>query len=429
MTPGPGIGRAARPIHFIAVSASLVVVAAVADTAARGITEPIPTLAFLGFITLGEFLRITLPGGRDSAPLGAAGANAYALLPALPDGLTTHTAAQVVTVTAVGMLLGSFPHALVGRAPQVDYVARRILLIALAALLFRPTGAASPPVDLRIGPELAVVMIAVLLLMGMADAVMAASVRMVEDRTPFRAALAGELRALVGISSAISATGMLIALAASVMGLWALPVFCVPLLLTQFSFRRYAGIRATYLQTIRALSRVTDLGGYTETGHARRVSHLAVAVGRDLGMTEDELLDLEYAALLHDIGQLSLTDPIPGGATSLRDGAEQRRIAQLGARVIRQTGVLDRVADIVERQADAYRPAGTDDAGDSPPLASRIIKAVNAWEDLVGGSLEPQRRLDALEQLRIRITHDYDPKVVDALTRVVDHDARVSRAA
>ena len=35
----------------------------------------------------------------------------------------------------------------------------------------------------------------------------------------------------------------------------------LPLLLTQFSFRRYAAIRATSLQTIRALSRVTELGG------------------------------------------------------------------------------------------------------------------------------------------------------------------------
>ena len=58
------------------------------------------------------------------------------------------------------------------------------------------------------------------------------------------------------------------------MRLWAIPVFVVPLLLTQFSFRRYAGIRQTYAQTIRSLSRVTEVGGYTETGHSRRVSEL-----------------------------------------------------------------------------------------------------------------------------------------------------------
>ena len=176
------------------------------------------------------------------------------------------------------------------------------------------------------------------------------------------------------------------------MGSWALPVFVIPLLLTQFSFRRFAAIRASTLQTIRALSRVTELGGYTETGHSRRVSELSVAVGRELGMSDAELLDLEYAALMHDIGQLSLTEPIPGGATVVAAPTEQRRIASLGAEVIRETGVLDMVATIVEQQAEPYRRAHEVEHPDVP-LGSRIIKAVNAYDDLVGDSLESTRRL------------------------------------
>ena len=101
-----------------------------------------------------------------------------------------------------------------------------------------------------------------------------------------------------------------------------------PLLVTQLAFRRYAGIRATYLQTVRSLARVTEVAGYVESGHSRRVSRLAVAVGRELGMPERDLLNLEYAALMHDIGQLSLLEPIPGGATVLvstgRPGADRR---------------------------------------------------------------------------------------------------------
>ena len=173
-------------------------------------------------------------------------------------------------------------------------------------------------------------------------------------------------RAQVGIGSAIGATGALIALAATIMGSWALPVFVIPLLLTQFSFRRYAAIRASSLQTIRALSRVTELGGYTETGHSRRVSELSVAVGRELGMSDADLLDLEYAALMHDIGQLSLAEPIPGGATVVAAPADQRRIASLGADVIRETGVLDGVATIVEQQAEPYRRAHEVERPDVP---------------------------------------------------------------
>ena len=196
------------------------------------------------------------------------------------------------------------------------------------------------------------------------------------------------------------------------MGSWALPVFVVPLLLTQFSFRRYAAIRESSLQTIRALSRVTELGGYTEAGHSRRVSQLAVAVGRELGMSDADLRDLEYAALMHDIGQLSLAEPIPGGATVVAAPADQRRIAHFGADVIRQTGVLDEVASIVAQQAEPYRRAH-DLRGRDIPLAARIIKAVNAYDDLVGESSETTRRLDALERLRLGMAYEYDPLVVE----------------
>ncbi len=133
---------------------------------------------------------------------------------------------------------------------------------------------------------------------------------------PFGPLLRDELRAVCGIGSAVIATGAVMALAVAVVGLWALPVFSVPLLLAQMSFRRYAAVRATYRQTIASLARATEVAGYTPAGHARRVAALSQAVGRDLGLTEPELAVLEYAALMHDIGQLSLVDPVPAGATA-----------------------------------------------------------------------------------------------------------------
>jgi response regulator RpfG family c-di-GMP phosphodiesterase len=141
-------------------------------------------------------------------------------------------------------------------------------------------------------------------------------------------------------------------------------------------------------------------------------------------MSDADLLDLEYAALMHDIGQLSLTEPIPGGATVVAAPADQRRIAGLGADVIRQTGVLDGVATIVEQQAEPYRRAhqGTDVA---VPLASRIIKAVNAYDDLVGESSETVRRLDALERLRLGMAYEYDPRVVDSMAKAIERSARL----
>lgn len=407
----------------VAAGFVLTVVAVAATASPDGFTDARIALAFGAFIALGEVVRITLPGGRDAAPIATAGALAYALLLDYDGAPVDHGALQVVAVTSVAMLAGIAPHIAAGRAPSLDTIARRVLVVGFAAGAFRGTGL-TEQTHLLGEAVVALVMVGLVLAVLAVDALLTAAVRAGSDRAPFVAVLRNEVRAQAGIGSAIGATGALVALAAGVMGEWALPVFVAPLLLTQFSFRRYAAIRETSLQTIRALSRVTELGGYTESGHSRRVSQLAVAVGRELGMSDADLRDLEFAALMHDIGQLSLTEPIPGGATVVAAPADQRRIAALGAAVIRQTGVLDDVATIVDRQAEPYRKAHEVDRA-SVPLASRIIKAVNAYDDLVGESYETGRRLEALERLRLGMAYEYDPVVVDSLAKTVERTARL----
>lgn len=415
--------RAHPPIAPILLTAAgALVTAAIAVSATRGLEQTSVAIAFALFIAVGELVRITLPGEREAAPIGAAGALAYALLPTIGTDPARHDALQAVAVTAVGMTVGLLPHALAGRAPAADYPARRILTIGFAALLFRPIYLGEHPVLLDKGAVLTSFVVLVAVVTALVDALLAAASLTSRAGTPLGAAFINEVHALAGISSAIGATGVVIALATGVMGLWAIPILSIPLLLAQFSFRRYSSIRSTYLQTIRALSRVTEVGGYTEAGHAERVAKLAVAVGRELGMNDPELLDLEYAALMHDIGQLSLTDPIPGGATVVLSGPEQRRIAELGAEVIRQAKVLDSVAYIVERQSDAFRRrAGQPDP--SLPLACRIIRAVNAYDDLASGLPDPAGRARALERLRLSAVSELDPRVVESLSRILDRSA------
>ncbi len=276
----------------------------------------------------------------------------------------------------------------------------------------------------------ALVVVALLL-----EAVLTALLRVDEQRARFRVALVDEMRVQLPLGAAVGVSALLIAFAAEVMGLAALAVFSAPLLVTQVAFRRYAGIRATYLQTVRALAKVTEIGGYVEPGHSERVSRLAVAVGRELGIHEPQLLELEYAALMHDIGQLSLADPIPGGATVLVSRRDQQRIAELGAEVIQQAQVLGSVAEIVRRQNEPYRGVEVahegyqgqpgrldtfDEESSRPPLSSRIIKAANAFDDLVGSSLDPGRAAAAVQQLRLDTASEYDPEAVEALSRVVN---------
>ncbi|WP_153532396.1 HD-GYP domain-containing protein [Actinomadura macrotermitis] len=426
---------------LLAAFAALGVLVSVTEVA---VVHPVQTdvaVVFGVLIALGELFRMVMPGNREVAPVAAAGAIGYALLVGVgPEGggriaaldvvPAVHSAFQVVVVTAAGMAVGSLPHVLVGRAFRMDAMARRLITVALVAVCFRPL--------LALGldwPLLLVLMGMVVVASCFADVLIAAMIRAEAVRARFGIAVRDEISVKAPLCAATSATAMLIAVATTVMGPAALLVFTVPILVTQFAFRRYAGIRATYLQTVRALSRVTEVGGYVETGHSRRVSRLAVAMGRELGMSEEDLLELEYAALMHDIGQLSLGDPIPGGATVLASPAEQRRIAELGAEVIRQTGVLDRVAHIVRLSSHPYRTGHGEPPGPAaepapgrplpPPLASRIIKVANAYDDLVGDSADRDRGAAVLERLRLDSAAEYDPAVVEALSRVVDRRPRL----
>jgi hypothetical protein len=422
---------------LLVAAAGVVLVASVAQTAVEGLRDPRIALAFGILIALGEVLRLNLPGDREAAPIAMAGALAYALLVRVGVNPVQYSAEQVVTITAIGTIVGALPHLAVGRPAKVSSMASRLLCVALVAFIFRPlagNGAVVSHWGLAFSLMTSLTVAALLL-----EAVLTALMRVDEQRARFRVALVDEMRVQLPLGAAVGASALLIAFAAEVMGLAALAVFIAPLLVTQVAFRRYAGIRSTYLQTVRALAKVTEIGGYVEPGHSERVSRLAVAIGRELGIHEPQLLELEYAALMHDIGQLSLHDPIPGGATVLAARQDQQRIAELGADVIRQARVLDSVAEIVRRQNEPYRglevshegfTGRTGHAGHpgrvgdttpaGPPLSSRIIKTANAFDDLVGSSLDPGRAAAAVQQLRLNTASEYDPDAVEALSRVVN---------
>jgi hypothetical protein len=405
---------------LLVLFAGVLLVACVAQTAVAGVRDAKTALVFGALIAFGELLRLNLPGDREASPIATAGSLAYALLMRVGDHPATETAQQVLAVAAIGMIIGALPHLAVGRPARLEVMAARLLAVACVAGVFRPL-TSDTVIAQHWWFELPV-MISLVVLAWLVEAVIAALMRTGELRGRFGVTLLDEMRVQLPLGVAVGASAALIAFAAEVMGLAAVAVFTAPLLVTQVALRRYAGIRATYLQTVRALSRVTEIGGYVEPGHSTRVSRLAVAVGRELGMSEPALLELEYAALMHDIGQLSLRDPIPGGATVLVTREEQRRIASYGAEVIGQARVLDSVADIVRRQSDPCRPAAGRDAvgrAMSPPLSSRIIRAANAFDDLVGSSAEPSRATAAVERLSLDTAAEYDPRVVEALSRVV----------
>ena len=409
----------------VAVAGLLLVAALWASVPQVGHLGPtsVLTLAlFLVAIALGETARLTVLAGRLTAPMSSAAALALGLATIAPDPEQPVGAAVVVVTVGLGMLIGNGALAATGRAVNWSGLAARFFGAAVVPLLYRNVvigGATLLDHAVEWGSRrwlVALVMLAVGSVAMLVDLALQAIVRAGRDHGPLLRSILDEIRSTIALATALVTSGTLIALAEYALGVVALPLFLFPLVLTYFAVQRYASIRQTYRQTIGALSSLTDRTNYTVPEHAQRVAEISMAVGRDLGMNQRELTDLEYAALLHDLGQVALREPIPQGATVMAAPADQQRIAHDGAEIVRSTGVLDNVATIMEAQITPYRQVR--EFGQDLPMASRIIKVANAYDDLSGP--DHQHAARAMERIHLGLGYEYDPRVVDSLTRYLD---------
>lgn len=208
------------------------------------------------------------------------------------------------------------------------------------------------------------------------------------------------------------ATGALFGLMFEALGWWALPVSILPYSFAHGAFRRFQETRATYKQTIRALARIPEAAGLNIGGHADRTAALSVAMAKDLGLTPDEVEDVEFTALMHDIGRITLNEP-----SVVSQGWTDDDLARWGAEIIGGAPSLARVAGYVRHQYQPFRKPG-EETDPTVSTAARIVKAASTYDaNQVGRGLSP---LQSLEELHQGAAYEYDPEVVAALRRVLD---------
>ncbi|MBM6400693.1 HD-GYP domain-containing protein [Phycicoccus sonneratiae] len=388
-------------------------------------------LLAVALVAGGELLRIRMPSGRETAPLSSAAALAVVLLGRIAGEPTfALESGLVVIVVSAGLAIAAAVRRARGDVVGTPALAARAVGVWVAAGLARGVGPSDGTLwaaQLSSTTSLALVALGMVVVAAvglLTELVLVAGIRAERQRTPWVAAVRDEVGEAAPLTLAVVVTGPMVALMAPVLGLLALPVALVPLAMAYSAVRQYASNRETNRQLIGTLSHLTEHGGYTPEHHAERVAALCLRIGRVLGLGDRQLRSLEYAALLHDLGQISLLDPIPDGATVLAAPADQRDIAEEGARIIRQAETLDDVARFVETQTTAYRLVR--ELGEPVPLESRIIKCANAFDDLSRGTDDPVLVDAAMERIHLGLGYEYDPDVVDALTRVVE-DASVGR--
>ena len=213
------------------------------------------------------------------------------------------------------------------------------------------------------------------------------------------------------VALAIFTGGSLFGMTWPLMGVWAFPVAVLPYAFSHLAFVRYNSTRITYGQMIRALAQIPEVADLAPRGHATRTADLAVSMAREIGLHPTEVVELEYAALMHDVGRITLTEP-----AILKAGYTDEDIARWGAQIIAEAPYLQEVSEYVRVQHSPFRRPG--EAMDPDiPMISKIIKVASAYDQAVHEMhLSP---LEGLERIHRGSAYDFDPDVSASLRRVL----------
>jgi diguanylate cyclase (GGDEF)-like protein len=159
--------------------------------------------------------------------------------------------------------------------------------------------------------------------------------------------------------------------------------------------------------------------------HTRAVSEHAVAVGRAMGLDNEDLDVLARASELHDIGKMAIPDAIldKPGPLDADEHAFMRRHPAIGDRILSAAPALRPVARIVRASHEHQDGSGYPDglAGDRIPLGARIIAVCDAYDAMVSDRAyrQPMTPEAALAKLREEAGTRFDPAVVGAFADCV----------
>jgi putative nucleotidyltransferase with HDIG domain len=181
-----------------------------------------------------------------------------------------------------------------------------------------------------------------------------------------------------------------------------------------------------YRGTTLLLSDVLEADDEYTGDHSRSVVTLALDVAAEMGLDARGRRNVEFGALLHDVGKIAIPKAIinkPGPLTD-DEWVVIRTHTLEGQRMLdRVGGVLGEVGRIVRSSHERWDGNGYPDglSGQSIPLAARIVSCCDAFNAMT--TTRPYREAmplaDALAELRDNAGTQFDPGVVDALVRVV----------
>jgi putative nucleotidyltransferase with HDIG domain len=246
--------------------------------------------------------------------------------------------------------------------------------------------------------------------------------------------LIGEVKEVYLIDAALAPLGLVVALAA-VQHRWAV-LLIVPLfaILKFFSGERRARLEQlvelgdAYRGTALVLGDVVEADDAYTGEHCRGVVRLALDVAEELSLDADRRRNVEFGALLHDVGKIAVPKEIINkpGKLDEREWEIIKTHTIEGQRMLERVGGFMReVGEIVRSSHEHWDGGGYPDGlrGAAIPLEARIVSACDAFNAMT--TTRSYRRAmsvpEALAELTRCAGSQFDPQVVDALMALMRH--------
>jgi response regulator RpfG family c-di-GMP phosphodiesterase len=188
-----------------------------------------------------------------------------------------------------------------------------------------------------------------------------------------------------------------------------------------------AKLKTNFLLSIKVFSNLIEMRGGGLAGHALRVADLARKLAVQLGCDDATVQDVFVAAMLHNIGQIGLSDELLALPQTAMNGEQLGQYRKHPARAEQLLMPLDELrgaALLVRAHQERFDGSGYPDqlAGPDIPLGARILALASDYDKLQIGMMMPKKLRP--EEARAAVLHSrgkrYDPAVVDAFVQLLD---------
>jgi putative two-component system response regulator len=175
--------------------------------------------------------------------------------------------------------------------------------------------------------------------------------------------------------------------------------------------------RAIYLGAMESLIFALEAKDKYTAGHSRRVTDISLLIGRLLGLNEQEMENLRWGALLHDVGKIAIDPAIQNKPAQLtrEEYTQIMSHAQIGYGIVKYFVNKD-IQDIVQHHHDFFDGSrqGQSITGKAIPYAARIVALADAYDAMA--SERPYRKamsyVQAMEEIKKFSGKQFDPELV-----------------